>query len=66
MYSKKAWGGSVDPFIQVIFKQNEDAGDRRVSLVIFEYHDKDLLGKPVGDNPDEVRVMNGETDTRLS
>lgn len=54
MYSKKSWGGAVDPFIQVMFKQNAGALDEPVSLVIFEYHDKNLLGKPLPDNPDEV------------
>jgi hypothetical protein len=54
MYSKKAWGGSVDPFIQVMFQQKADAGDGRVSLVIFEYQDKNLLGRPIGDNLNEV------------
>ncbi|KIW03737.1 uncharacterized protein PV09_05044 [Verruconis gallopava] len=53
MYSKKAWGGSVDPFIQVMFKKNPNAGDGKVSLVIFEYQDKNLLGKPIPDRPDE-------------
>lgn len=55
MYSKKAWGGSVDPFIQVMFKQNSDASDEPVSLVIFEYNDKNLLGKTMP-NSDEVRI----------
>jgi hypothetical protein len=53
MYSKKSWGGSVDPFIQVMFKQNTEAKDEPVSLVIFEYHDKNLLGKAIPDS-DEV------------
>lgn len=54
MYSKKSWGGSVDPFIQVMFKQNSNVGDEKVSLVIFEYNDKDLIGIPGPDHPDSV------------
>jgi len=53
MYSKKSWGGSVDPFIQVMFKQNPNAGDEPVSLVIFEYNDKELLGYAPEAHPDE-------------
>jgi hypothetical protein len=66
MYSKKAWGGSVDPFIQVMFQRQEDAGDKTVSLVIFEYMDKNLLGKPVPKSPDEVRFSKRDGYTRLS
>ena len=44
----------MDPYIQVMFKQNLDAPDQPVSLVIFEYNDKSLLGKPAPENPDEV------------
>ncbi|KAK7612032.1 lung seven transmembrane receptor-domain-containing protein [Phyllosticta paracitricarpa] len=50
MYSKKAWGGSVNPFILVKFlKDNvalEKGEDPVVSLLVFEWHDKNLLGKP--------------------
>ncbi|KAF2421530.1 integral membrane protein [Tothia fuscella] len=53
MYSKKSWGGSVDPFIDVLFVKDEAAGDATVSLVIFEYQDKQLLGRPNGDDTDE-------------
>jgi hypothetical protein len=55
MYSKKSWGGAVDPFILVTFVKEENAGDSTVSLVIFEYEDKKLLGRPIGDDPNEVR-----------
>lgn len=50
MYSKKSWGGSVDPFILVKFLKDdiavEKGEDPIVSLLIFEWQDKDLLGKP--------------------
>lgn len=52
MYSKQSWGGSVDPFIQVFFQEDKDAGDAKVGLVIFEFNDKDLLGIPIGDGPE--------------
>ena len=46
MYSKSAWGGSVDPFILTKFIQAtpEGAEDPIVSLVIFEWKDEDLVG----------------------
>ncbi|EKG15660.1 Transmembrane receptor eukaryota [Macrophomina phaseolina MS6] len=50
MYSKKSWGGSVDPFILVKFLKDkiaeEKGEDPVVSLLIFEWQDKQLLGKP--------------------
>lgn len=54
MYSKKSWGGAVDPYIDVLFVKDEAAGDATVSLVIFEYRDKALLGRPIGDDLDDV------------
>lgn len=46
MYSKTAWGGSVDPFILTKFIQATPEGDEDpiVSLVIFEWKDEDLVG----------------------
>ena len=46
MYSKTAWGGSVDPFILTKFIQATPQGDEDpiVSLVIFEWKDEDLVG----------------------
>ena len=46
MYSKTAWGGSVDPFILTKFIQATPEGDEDpiVSLVIFEWRDEDLVG----------------------
>ena len=46
MYSKSAWGGSVDPFILTKFIQTTPEGDEDpiVSLVVFEWKDEDLVG----------------------
>lgn len=54
MYSRKSWGGSVDPFILTKFVKGPDAGDTNplVSLVIFEWSDEGLIGRPVSDDPD--------------
>ncbi|KAF2138716.1 uncharacterized protein K452DRAFT_290370 [Aplosporella prunicola CBS 121167] len=50
MYSKKSWGGQVDPFILVKFVKDNIAIEKGekpiVSLLIFEWEDRDLLGKP--------------------
>jgi hypothetical protein len=41
MYSKKSWGGKVDPFILVKFlkhpEKNKEIEDPRVSVVIWEW-----------------------------
>jgi hypothetical protein len=60
MYSKTQWGGAVDPFILVALVKDDSPPDRTVSLIIFEYRDKNLLGKPIGDDPDEVCPRRGE------
>ncbi|KAJ5122251.1 WD-40 repeat protein [Penicillium atrosanguineum] len=55
MYSRKAWGGSVDPFILVKFtKSNVPEGDPLASLVIFEWNDENLIGEYRNDG-DEVK-----------
>ena len=51
MYSKKSWGGKVEPYIMVKFldtdqKQTVDVEDPTVGVVIWEWQDSDLLGKP--------------------
>ncbi|KAL7626897.1 Membrane protein ptm1 [Parahypoxylon ruwenzoriense] len=55
MYSRSAWGGPVDPFIHTIFpnKTVEGDDDPIVSLVIFEWKDRDLIG--VYPNPDALQ-----------
>ncbi|KAF2835354.1 hypothetical protein M501DRAFT_441818 [Patellaria atrata CBS 101060] len=53
MYSRKSWGGSVDPFILVTFqKQEGQSGDpnKMVSLIMFEWQDEHLLGKIVNED----------------
>jgi len=46
MYSKRAWGGAVDPHILVKFTKEEVEGDADpiASMVIFEWNDYDLVG----------------------
>ncbi|KAL3423191.1 hypothetical protein PVAG01_04938 [Phlyctema vagabunda] len=46
MYSRKAWGGAVDPFILIKFiKQTADEGsDPIASIVVFEWKDEHLIG----------------------
>ena len=59
MYSRKSWGGQIDPFILVKFRKNTVEGDSDplVSLVMFEWKDEDLIGRrPEGSNP--VRTWN--------
>lgn len=59
MYSKKSWGGSVDPFILVKFLNNTlpEGDDPTVSLVIFEWKDRKFVGVP-GENGENVRYHN--------
>ncbi|KAJ5802908.1 uncharacterized protein N7503_005358 [Penicillium pulvis] len=46
MYSRKAWGGNIDPFILVKFsKSAATQGDPLASLVIFEWQDEELIGQ---------------------
>jgi hypothetical protein len=56
MYSRKAWGGDVDPFILTKFIKVADdtAEDPIVSLIIYEWKDEDLIG--VKPTPDAVKV----------
>jgi PTM1-like protein len=56
MYSRTAWGGPVDPYINVMFppKQVPDGQDPAVSVVIFEWKDEDLIG--IREKPDSVQV----------
>lgn len=46
MYSKTAWGGPVDPFIQIKFLREPVEGDADpvVSLVLFEWRDQNYIG----------------------
>ena len=53
MYSRKAWGGSVEPHILVKFIKDtvDEDSDPIASMVIFEWKDYDLVGiLPSGDS----------------
>lgn len=57
MYNRKSWGGSVDPFILLKFVKPEnipDDEDPVVSLVVFEWRDKNLVGKEAGEDSRDV------------
>ncbi|RMZ76704.1 hypothetical protein DV737_g4686, partial [Chaetothyriales sp. CBS 132003] len=47
MYSQKAWGGPTESFILVKFVKDEEPGDSDpvVSLIIFEWQDRVLIGQ---------------------
>ncbi|KAJ2970610.1 hypothetical protein NQ176_g8110 [Zarea fungicola] len=51
MYSKKSWGGPVDPFILVKFLNNTlpEGDDPTVSLLLFEWKDRKFIGVPNGE-----------------
>lgn len=52
MYSKKSWGGPIDPFIEVKFvdtDKNKEIKDPTVSVIVWEWKDSPLLGKQLGD-----------------
>jgi hypothetical protein len=57
MYSQKAWGGPVEPHIEIDFVKNtaEDDTDPTMSLIIFEWKDYDLVG--LLPTPDSVQVV---------
>ncbi|KAF2008387.1 integral membrane protein [Aaosphaeria arxii CBS 175.79] len=69
MYSKKSWGGKVEPYIMVKFlkqeentEKNKGIDDPTVGVVIWEWKDTDLLGKP-SDKPVDERdyICNDDT-----
>lgn len=50
MYSRKSWGGTVNPYIltKLVKPDNTPEGqDPVVSMVVFEWKDKPLIGKPL-------------------
>jgi len=61
MYSRKSWGGSVDPFIDVVFSPysaplgQDGIGDPTIAFMIFEWQDESLIGIPDRDNELDVR-----------
>ena len=44
MYSRQAWGGSVEPFILLKFLPSETKGDPIVAAVIYEYNELSNIG----------------------
>jgi len=66
MFSRKAWGGSVDPFILLKFVKPDNIPDNEdpiVSVVIFEWEDKSRIGvKPAEDS---VEVSNSNQYSKL-
>lgn len=46
MYSQKAWGGPVEPFILVNFIKaaQKSVSDSLIALVVYEWRDEDLIG----------------------
>ena len=57
MYGKKAWGGSVDPFILTTFVKPDEPSDAIISVVIYEWNDQDLIGHPI--DPADPDVSGG-------
>jgi hypothetical protein len=56
MYSKTAWGGPVEPFIDIVFQNSsvQPDTDPIISLIIFEWKDLDLIGVPNPNLPGDV------------
>lgn len=53
----KSWGGKVEPFILVKFLKNDknkDIEDPTVGVIIWEYKDTLMLGKPSDKPPEDV------------
>ncbi len=56
MYSRKAWGGSREPVIQVNFEKQTPEGDQDpvISTIIFEWRDEKFVGRYL--TPDAISV----------
>ena len=64
MYSKKAWGGKVEPYIMVKFididrTQTPEGKPATVAVVIWEWEDSYLLGKPADVPVSDVGCISG-------
>jgi hypothetical protein len=61
MFSRKSWGGSIEPFILVKFlpDHTEDDSDPLTSMIIFEWKDEPLIGRlPEGsDNYSDLQTI---------
>ncbi|KAI5810974.1 lung seven transmembrane receptor-domain-containing protein [Peziza echinospora] len=55
MWSKKVWGGDVDPFISITFQPKPEP--ETISLLIFEWSDGIFLGRPDPSAADEIRYI---------
>ena len=60
MYSKESWGGAVDPYIEVSF-QKQDGTDAVASVIIYEWKDFSLIGRPHPEQPDKVRLQDAKS-----
>jgi hypothetical protein len=59
MYSRKSWGGDTEPFILVKLQGQKDLPEDKdpvVSVLIWEWQDGDLRGKPSDVPPDDVSM----------
>lgn len=57
MWSKKSWGGTINPFIEVAFTAKPDtAKDEVVSLLIFEWDDEQYVGRPRSKDSQDVSL----------
>lgn len=54
MFARASVGGTVNPFIEVVFQSQSEPGN--VSVVIFEYKDVDKIGVPIA-GTDEKRLL---------
>ncbi len=66
MYGKKTWGGPVDPFILLKFMKQEKAEDSLVSMIIFEWRDRNLVGVPIADGYGNVSCLDPQPIDTLS
>lgn len=72
MYSRKTWGGSIEPFIMVKFLDPEKEEDKPkvedpiVSVVVWEWKDFELLGKPADLPVGEVTYATPSWVTKLT
>ncbi|EEY20879.1 PTM1 [Verticillium alfalfae VaMs.102] len=55
MYSRKAWGGPVDPYINILFPAVQTDKDAVVSVVVFEWKDEELIG--IRENPESLKKI---------
>ncbi|KAM0274287.1 hypothetical protein ACHAQH_007994 [Verticillium albo-atrum] len=55
MYSRNAWGGPVDPYINILFPAIKSDKDSIVSVVVFEWKDENLIG--IRENPESPKKI---------